>query len=29
MLKNLSEKDFETAVKQSSKPVILKFTADW
>ncbi|MBM7660013.1 thiol:disulfide interchange protein [Bacillus mesophilus] len=29
MLQNLKEQDFETAVKQSTKPVVLKFTADW
>lgn len=29
MLKNLNEKDFDTTVKNSEKPVVLKFTADW
>jgi thiol:disulfide interchange protein len=29
MLKTLNEKDFDTIVKQSEKPVVLKFTADW
>jgi thiol:disulfide interchange protein len=29
MLTELNEKDFDTVVKQSDKPVVLKFTADW
>jgi thiol:disulfide interchange protein len=29
MLKDLNEKDFDIVVKQSDKPVVLKFTADW
>lgn len=29
MLKNLNEKDFNTLVKQSDQPVVVKFTADW
>jgi thiol:disulfide interchange protein len=29
MLKELVEKDFDPAVKNSDKPVVLKFTADW
>jgi thiol:disulfide interchange protein len=29
MLNNLSEKDFDKAVKEADQPVVLKFTADW
>ncbi|MRG87828.1 hypothetical protein GH754_16305 [Salinibacillus xinjiangensis] len=29
MLKDLQEKDFDTAVLQAEKPVVVKFTADW
>lgn len=29
MLRNLNEQDFETLVKQSDKPVVVKFTAEW
>jgi hypothetical protein len=29
MLRNLNEQDFETLVKQSDKPVVVKFTAQW
>jgi hypothetical protein len=29
MLKNLKEQDFETLVKQSDIPVVVKFTANW
>jgi hypothetical protein len=29
MLKNLDEKDFDTAIKQSEKLVVLKLRADW
>lgn len=29
MLRELVEKDFESTVKNSDKPVVLKFTADW
>lgn len=29
MLNELVEKDFDTTVRDSDKPVVLKFTADW
>jgi thiol:disulfide interchange protein len=29
MLKDLNEKDFDSAVKNADKPVVVKFTAEW